>query len=195
MKRMHFSIDDYAELFGMYLGDGCISDHPRTFRLRISLDAKYPQIIEDGRKLLARTFPNNRTVVVPHGKGNAFDLSVYNNHLPCFLPQHGLGKKHHRPIVPELWQWAMIAAAPWSFIKGCIRTDGCNFINRTGPYEYLTYHFANLSSDVTRILTFALDHAGVEYRHTNGCRRRINVIRINRRASVELMLGHIGLKA
>ena len=33
---------DYAELLGLYLGDGHITDMPRTQRLRIFLDAKYP---------------------------------------------------------------------------------------------------------------------------------------------------------
>jgi hypothetical protein len=30
----------YAYLLGLYLGDGCISRHPRTHRLRIVLDAR-----------------------------------------------------------------------------------------------------------------------------------------------------------
>ncbi|MDX6588054.1 MAG: hypothetical protein QOI31_2527 [Solirubrobacterales bacterium] len=193
MKQMRFSVDDYSELFGMYLGDGCISELARTHRLRISLDAKYPRIISDCRGLLERMFPLNKVDDVAF-KGGRY-VSVYNRHLPCLFPQHGSGKKHLRPIVPELWQWAVIAAAPWPFIRGCIRTDGCNFINRTGSYEYLAYHFTNMSDDIARTLAFALDHVGIEYRHTKGCKRRINNIRINRRASVALMVEHIGLKA
>src|SRR4051812_34062033 len=38
---------DYAELLGLYLGDGCISVLERTQRLRISLDAKYPGIVRN----------------------------------------------------------------------------------------------------------------------------------------------------
>ena len=35
----------YVYLLGMYLGDGCLSAHPRgVFKLRISLDARYPGI-------------------------------------------------------------------------------------------------------------------------------------------------------
>src|SRR5688572_17275219 len=37
----------YAYLLGLYLGDGCISRHPRTYRLRISLDIRYPSIIDE----------------------------------------------------------------------------------------------------------------------------------------------------
>jgi hypothetical protein len=56
---MWFTPEDYAELLGFYLGDGCISSGPRTVRLRIALDLKYPQIIEAARALLARCFPQN----------------------------------------------------------------------------------------------------------------------------------------
>ena len=48
-KRMRFTAEDYSELLGLYLGDGCISNGPRAHRLRIALDAKYPRVIEDAR--------------------------------------------------------------------------------------------------------------------------------------------------
>jgi hypothetical protein len=36
----------YAYLPGLYLGDRCISAHPRgVYRLRISLDLRYPEIV------------------------------------------------------------------------------------------------------------------------------------------------------
>lgn len=95
----------------------------------------------------------------------------------------------------ELWQWTIIAATPWSFIRGCIRTDGCVFINKTGKYEYLSYHFGNMSRDIAQLFVFALKCAGVEYRHTWGCKRQMHNIRLNRRASVLEMLGHVGVKA
>src|SRR3954469_14436144 len=51
---------DYAELLGLYLGDGHISRTSRTYRVRIALDARYPGIVGDTRSLLARCFPGNR---------------------------------------------------------------------------------------------------------------------------------------
>ena len=42
---MRLSADDYAELLAMYLGDGHISHHARSDRLRIALDTRYPEII------------------------------------------------------------------------------------------------------------------------------------------------------
>lgn len=41
-----FPAAGYSYLLGMYLGDGCISRHPRAWRLRIVLDDKYPRIID-----------------------------------------------------------------------------------------------------------------------------------------------------
>src|SRR5947208_379682 len=63
-KPMRFTAEDYAELLGFYLGDGCISEHARTQRLRITLDAKYPGIIDSARSLVRRCFPHNPVDVV-----------------------------------------------------------------------------------------------------------------------------------
>jgi hypothetical protein len=109
--------DDYAELLGLYLGDGCISEMGRTFRLRIALDAKYPGIIEDGRQLLERCFPHNGVGVQDVPAYNHVYLSIYSLHLPCLFPQHGPGKKHERPIVLEPWQRALVDESPWSFLR------------------------------------------------------------------------------
>jgi hypothetical protein len=39
---------EYVYLLGLYLGDGCISRHARNvFRLRVFLDLKYPEIVND----------------------------------------------------------------------------------------------------------------------------------------------------
>ncbi len=43
---LHELPPEYVYLLGLYLGDGCLSSHPRgVYRLRIFLDAKYPGII------------------------------------------------------------------------------------------------------------------------------------------------------
>lgn len=191
-RLIHFGVEDYAELFGLYLGDGCISRMGRTDRLRIALDKKYPGILADTHDLLARSFPANKIGTVD--RGTWVDLSVYSSHLRCLLPQHGPGKKHGRAIKPELWQWAILAAAPWPFIRGCIRTDGCVFVNRTGPYEYLSYAFSNKSKDIALVLSKALDFAGVRHRLTDSGSRAIWQLRINRRADVARVYEHVGLK-
>jgi hypothetical protein len=36
----------YALLLGLFLGDGCLSKMPRTWTMRISMDAAYPELVE-----------------------------------------------------------------------------------------------------------------------------------------------------
>jgi hypothetical protein len=115
-------------------------------------------------------------------------LSVYSSHLPCVFPQHGEGMKHLRKIVLEDWQRAIVEDAPWSFLKGCIRSDGCSFINRTGPYEYLSYQFCNHSPDILGLFCWTCDLVGLEYR------RYAQTVRINRRGSVGRLKDEIGVK-
>jgi hypothetical protein len=195
-KPIRFSSDDYCELLGIYLGDGCISAAPRTWRLRIALDQRYPAMIGETEALLARSFPANRVDVVRNGlKGDCVNLSVYSTHLPCLFPQHGPGKKHERPIALEVWQLDLVKLAPWAFLRGCIRSDGCVFINRTGPYEYLSYGFANKSGDIIRLFVMACELVGVKRRVRFNARRGLWDIRINRRDSVEQMMANVGLKS
>jgi hypothetical protein len=197
-RSIRFEPADYAELLGLYLGDGCISDGPRTKRLRIALDAKYPVIIEEARQLLERCFTGNGVGVQQVPTYNHVYLSAYSKHLPCLFPQHGPGKKHERRIVLEEWQKELVDKAPWAFLRGCVRSDGCVFINGTDvhrpqPYEYLSYEFSNLSEDIARLFVETSETLGLLPR-INCDRRGRWAVRINRRASVALMLEHVGLK-
>ena len=200
-KPMRFAPEDYSELLATYLGDGCISRAPRTYRLRIALDLKYPGIIEDTRQLLVRCFPNNSVDVIRHNvTGRCVNVSTYSNHLPCLFPQHGPGLKHRRTIVLEPWQQEIVDSQFWPFLRGLIMTDGCCFINRTDihrakPYEYRSYHFSNMSKDIVDLFTGACESVGVDdYRVTLDRRHGLWNVRINRRGSVGLMLEHVGLK-
>lgn len=183
-----FNAADYAELLGLYLGDGHISAMPRTERLRLMLDAKYPRIVEEAADLIARMLPGNRVGRQLLHDGHMVTLHAYHSHWTCLFPQHGPGKKHHRPIVLEPWQETLVTAAPWAFLRGCIRSDGCVFINRTGKYEYESYDFTNLCQGILGLFALTCAQVGVE------CRVYAKRVRINRRASVALMLEHVGRK-
>ena len=113
-------------------------------RIRLFLDAKYPNIVDESEALLRSMLPDNRVGRVLAHEGRMAVLWAYSSHLTCLFPQHGAGKKHERPIALEPWQQELVAAAPWAFLRGCIRSDGCVFVNRTGRYEYLSYDFCNL---------------------------------------------------
>ena len=186
---MCFLPADYAELLGLYLGDGHISQLARTQRLRLMLDAKYPGIVRDAADLIARVVPENKVGRQLLHEGRMVTLHAYHRHWTCLFPQHGPGKKSDRRITLEHWQQDLVASAPFAFLRGCIRSDGCVYVNRTGRYAYESYSFGNLSTDILRLFAWACEHAGVE------CRVYRKYVAIYRRASVARMLEHVGRKA
>jgi hypothetical protein len=188
-KPICFTPGDYAELLGLYLGDGYISRLARCQRLRLFLDARYTAIVDEAEALLGRAFPSNPVRRVLFHEGAEVVLDVYNRHLVCLFPQHGVGKKHTRAITLEDWQQTLVHDAPWDFLRGCIRSDGCTFINRTRPYEYLSYGFSNLSTDILDL--FEATCLGLGLRP----RRYETSIRLNRRADAARLLEHVGIKS
>jgi hypothetical protein len=183
-----FDAADYAELLGLYLGDGHISAFPRTERMRLMLDAKYPVIVDEAAELLDRVVLDCKVGRQLVHDGHMVTLSAYFSHWSCLFPQHGAGKKHDRRIVLEPWQQRIVRAAPWAFLRGCIRSDGCVFINRTGKYAYESYDFFNKSRDILELFVSTCALVGVD------CRVYAKNVRIYRRPSVALMLEHVGRK-
>ena len=94
-----------------------------------------------------------------------------------------------RGIVLEAWQQGWSTSAPWAFLRGCIRSDGCVFVNRTGRYEYLSYGFANYSSDILDLVESTCLAQGLRPR------RYATAIRLNRREDVARLLEHVGVKS
>jgi hypothetical protein len=184
-----FTPEDYAELLALYLGDGYINRLARCQRLRIFLDARYATIVRETEELLTRCFPTNPVRRVLFHEGAEVVLDVYNQHLVCLFPQHGAGKKHTREIVLEQWQQQLVDAAPWAFLRGCIRSDGCAFVNRTGPYEYLSYGFANRSVQILDLFEATCVALGLRPR------RYATSIRLNRRDDAARLLQHVGIKS
>jgi hypothetical protein len=56
---------------------------PRSERLRLSLDAKYPAIVAEAEALLRRVFPVCRVGRVIADGGSTVVLWVYHRHLSC----------------------------------------------------------------------------------------------------------------
>jgi hypothetical protein len=189
MTDVRFTPADYAELLGLYLGDGHISELARTQRFRLSLDTKHADIVRDAAALLVRCFPANATGRVLADGGSTAVLRVYHRHLACLFPQHGVGRKHERDVSLEPWQWAIVASAPWAFLRGCIRSDGCVFVNRTGRYEYLSYEFSNLSREILEAFVATCTMLGLRPR------RYAYHVRLNRREDVARLLEHVGIKS
>lgn len=69
---------------------------------------------------------------------NCTDVYLYSEHWPCLFPQHGPGKKHHRPIRLKPWQEDLVNQATEEFIRGLIDSDGCRVVanDRGVPRRY-----------------------------------------------------------
>ena len=187
-RPVRFTSGEYAELLALYLGDGCISGAARTESLRISLDSSYSGIVDQTRRLVARCLPANRVCLVTADGGAATVVSAWSTHLSCLFPQHGAGRKHDRRILLEPWQQRHVRAAPWSFLRGLVHSDGCFFINRTGRYQYLSVDFSNRSADILDLFVGACHSVGVD------CRRYERHIRIYDRAGVQAFAVFVGSK-
>ena len=101
---VRFVAADYAELLGLYLGDGHIAELARTQRLRLSLDSRHEEVVADSDALLCRCFPANRVGRVLGPRGTMVVLHVYHRHLSCRCRllrqklQLQLDRQHHRHL-------------------------------------------------------------------------------------------------
>src|SRR4051794_33786350 len=146
----------YCYLLAMYLGDGCISRHPRSWRLRIVLDTKYPAIINRCRSAIDMLMVGQHAAVLQLPK-NCVEVSLYSKHWPCLLPQHGPGMNHTRRIVLEPWQRTLVDQATEEFVLGLIHSDGCRVVANDRGVRSIRYHFSNRSEDILGLFTAALD--------------------------------------
>ena len=151
----------YAYLLGLYLGDGCISPAGRTYRLRIACDAGYPGLVDACVTALETLMPSKAAWTGRRPSSRCIDVSMYWNHWPCVLPQHGPGRKHHRPIVLEAWQETIISQQRTSFVRGLLHSDGCRVVATDRGVKSVRYHFSNRSDDIRALLCRNLDALGV----------------------------------
>jgi hypothetical protein len=180
----------YVYLLGLYLGDGCIASHARgVYRLRLTLDAAYPRIVDEAASAIQAVMPANRVGRLPRRYGDV-ELYCYSKAWPCLFPQHGPGKKHLRPIALTEWQEELVRKAPELLLRGLIHSDGCRFMNTGRKWRHPRYAFSNFSPDIKRIFTDACDLLALRW--TTAGRKTIYV---SRKADVARMDQFIGPKA
>jgi hypothetical protein len=153
----------YVQLLGLYLGDGCLSAHRRdVFKLRISLDARYPEIVEECREAMRTVMPRSRVNRVD--KRTWFEVYSYSKSWPCLFPQHGPGRKHERRIVLTPWQWSLVSERPDLMLRGLLQSDGCRFQNtgRCG-WSHPRYSFTNASSDIRAVFCATCEFIGLRW--------------------------------
>jgi len=162
-------------------------------RLNISLDERYPLIIEEAVAAATLAMPDSKASARAHPVHRYLWVNSYSKHWRCLFPQHGPGRKHQRKIALEPWQREICDRYPWRLLRGLIHSDGCRSMNRIKhpkrTYAYPRYQFCNHSDDIRTLLCEYCDKVGVEWRRMN----RWN-ISVARRDSVALMDRHIGPK-
>jgi hypothetical protein len=184
----------YAYLLGLYLGDGCISHtHRGVYSIRVTLDAAYLGIIDECCAALEAIFPTKTAYRGRRRDSNCVDVSMWSKHWPCFIPQHGLGRKHLRPILLTSWQEKIVASNRKSFIRGLIHSDGTRIIatERKGSYVRRAprYAFSNKSEDIKQLFCESCDTLGIRWTRPSD-----RQIAIYRKASVELLDEFVGPK-
>jgi hypothetical protein len=184
----------YSYLLGLYLGDGCISEGRRAvFRLRITLDTRYPGIIEECAEAMSIVLPASQVGVLYRRHQNSAEVGSYSRSWPCLFPQHGPGRKHLRKIELVDWQRMIVEAHPQQMLRGLIHSDGCHSVNTIRhpekTYVYPRYLFSNRSDDIRRIFCDACDQLGIEWRVMNA-----TDISMARRESIAVMDEFVGPK-
>jgi hypothetical protein len=173
----------YVYLLGMYLGDGCLSAHRRgVFKLRIALDARYPEIAAETERAIHAVMPKNRIGRVLNGGWH--EVYAYSKSWPCLFPQHGPGRKHDRRIELAGWQREHIARWPTLLLRGLIYSDGCRFQNTGRGWSHPRYCFDNRSADIREIFRETCDLMGVHWtasgRYTTYVSRKADVALLDR---------------
>jgi hypothetical protein len=188
----------YAYLLGVYLGDGYVADTGRSFQLVITLDAAYPDLVEECREAMVLSLPSSQPRAHRHPVHRSFRLMAGSQAWPHLFPQMGPGRKHERPIVLAAWQRDIVELHPWQFVRGLIHSDGCRTVNRfktllpsgrVAEYAYPRYFFSNLSADIRGLFCTSCEQLGLRWTQSN--HRNIS---ISHRASVALLDEYVGAK-
>lgn len=156
--------------------------------MRITLDSKYPAIIDRCREAINTLMPRQRAGIFRRSDG-CTEVSLYSKHWPWLLPQHGPGKKHTRRITLEPWQQALVDQATEEFVLGLIHSDGCRVVANDRGVKSIRYHFTNRSGDILGLFTAALDALDIPWTRSD-----VKTISIYRKAATARLDTFIGPK-
>jgi hypothetical protein len=162
----------YSYILGQYLGDGCIDLCKKgVWRIRISSDYKYPNIIKEIKDKFIILLPKNKPLsnIVMYGdKPSCDQVTVYSKQLIDMFPQHGNGKKHNRRIFLTDWQKSIVDRYTKSFLRGLIHSDGSRFFAKQD--QRYRYQFTNCSEDIISIYKEYMDKLNI---HNFTCKKSI----------------------
>jgi hypothetical protein len=189
----------YSHLLGLYLGDGCLSEAPRTVQLIITCDQRYPAIVDDSRASVLATGLPRRVHIYPASKGACVRVVGSSKRWPEAFPQHGPGRKHERKIELADWQREIVDRFPREFLRGLLHSDGCRTVNRfttvlpsgrVAEYAYPRWFFSNRSADIRGLFCEYCERLGIRWTQSNP--RNIS---ISHRASVALVDSFVPVKS
>ena len=144
-----------AYVVGVALGDGNLSrPNGRATRLRITCDARYPDITAEIIQKLQEIFPKNKVSIAKRNVPTHYDISVYSNNLDILMPwKVNHGSKNSQGVRVPMWirgEREFVKAC----LKGLIQTDGCIYTDR--GYKMINFSSANrgLAEDVRDMLSY-----------------------------------------
>ncbi len=98
------------------------------------------------------------------------------------FPQHGVGRKHLRPIRLADWQIQIEKDHPSELLRGLIESDGSRFDRKVGGKAYPAYEFSNESADILEIFCRVANALGIGFTVP-----KRNVISVARRRDVAVL--------
>ncbi len=188
----------YAYALGMYLGDGYIVKNTRIYYLRITLDTRYPQIIEHCKTCIQLLLPDNKVNILYSKRGNWCEVISTYKFWPEIFPQHGSGYKHDRAIELADWQRIIIDRYPIAFFRGLYHSDGSRFSNVINGKDYPRYQFTQISNDIRQLFCYTCDLLGLHWTEKNRTKdgvRRTTDIFISKRKDVDWLDSMVGAKS
>ena len=189
----------YSHLLGLYLGDGHLVEHPRTYRLLITCDAAYPALVDACPPRCCSTGLPKRVREQPDPSCRCVRVVADSKRWPEAFPQHGPGRKHERRIELAAWQREIVDRHPRAFLRGLLHSDGCRTINRfttrlpsgrEAEYAYPRWFFSNRSADIRALFCEYCERLGIRWTQSNP--RNIS---ISHRSSVALVDSFVPGKA
>lgn len=157
----------YAYILGIYLGDGCITlqdEKKKIYRLRITCDAKYPNIINQISDSLKLIMPANKIGFIKRyyqGHLSCIDISCYSKLWSDIFSFYRVGRKHTYSIELENWHKEVIKSCTKDFWIGLYQSDGSRFYNKQS--KQIEYNFTQKSTDITNLFCWACDILNIGY--------------------------------
>ncbi|HBI25763.1 TPA: hypothetical protein DDX30_03170 [Candidatus Wolfebacteria bacterium] len=152
MKPMSKDKNLQAYVIGLAIGDGNLSKFPRTTRLRITCDDKYPNLMHKICEALQKLFPTNK-ISLSHQPKHCTDVICYSNSWEDILGWSSTkGSKTKQCIrVP---QWIKNDTEyTKQCLKGLFETDGSVYMDRTYLMANFTTALEGLAIDTMEMAT------------------------------------------